>query len=70
MLQTGISRVRFPIRSLNFFMLPNLSSRTITLEFTQPLTEISTRKFPGEGVGKVRPSRKADNLTAISQPIV
>jgi hypothetical protein len=29
---------------------------------TQPLTEMSTRNLPG---GKGRPSRKADNLTAI-----
>jgi hypothetical protein len=34
---------------------------------TQPLTEKSTRKFPG---GKGRPAREADNLTAICEPIV
>jgi hypothetical protein len=34
---------------------------------TQPLTEMSTKKIPG---GKGRPVRKADNLTAICQPIV
>jgi hypothetical protein len=34
---------------------------------TQLLTEMSTRKLPGE---KGRPARKADNLTAISEPIV
>jgi hypothetical protein len=34
---------------------------------TQPLTEMSTRKIPG---GKARPARKADNLTAICEPIV
>jgi hypothetical protein len=34
---------------------------------TQPLTEISTRKIPG---GKARPALKADNLTAICEPIV
>jgi hypothetical protein len=34
---------------------------------TQPLTEMSTRNLPG---GKGRPARKADNLTAICEPIV
>jgi hypothetical protein len=33
----------------------------------RPLTEISTRNLPG---GKGRPARKADNLTAICEPIV
>jgi hypothetical protein len=34
---------------------------------TQPLTEMSTRNLPGD---KGRPARKADNLTAICEPIV
>jgi hypothetical protein len=34
---------------------------------TQPLTEMSTRNLPG---GQERPARKADNLTAICEPIV
>jgi hypothetical protein len=34
---------------------------------TQPLTYMSTRNIPG---GEVRPARKADNLTAICEPIV
>jgi hypothetical protein len=54
MLQAGRSRVRFPMRSL-------------ALGSTQPLTEMSTRNLPG---GKGRPARKADNLTAICEPIV
>jgi hypothetical protein len=33
---------------------------------TQHLTELSTRNFPR---GKERPERKADNLTAICEPI-
>jgi hypothetical protein len=33
----------------------------------QPLTEMSTRNLPG---GKGRPTRKADILTAICEPIV
>jgi hypothetical protein len=52
------------MRSLNFFDLPTPSSRTMAMESTQPLTEMSTRNLPG---GKERPARNAD-LTAISEP--
>jgi hypothetical protein len=47
MLQAGRSRVRFPMRSLDFFIWPNPSSRTMALGSTQPLTEMSTRNLPG-----------------------
>jgi hypothetical protein len=50
-----------------FFNLPNPSNRSMAVESAQPLTEVSTRNFPG---GKGRPARKADNLTAICEPIV
>jgi hypothetical protein len=56
MLQTG--------RSPDFF---NPSNRTMALGSTQPVTEMSTRNLPG---GKKRPARRADNLTAICEPIV
>jgi hypothetical protein len=39
----------------------------MALVSTQPLTEMSTRNLPG---GKGRQARKADNLTAICEPIV
>jgi hypothetical protein len=39
----------------------------MALGSTQPLTEMSTRNLPG---GKGRPARKADNVTAISEPVV
>jgi hypothetical protein len=39
----------------------------MALGSTQPLTEMSTRNLPG---GKGWPARKADNLTAICEPIV
>jgi hypothetical protein len=39
----------------------------MALGSTQPLTEMSTRNLPG---GKKRPARRADNLTAICEPIV
>jgi hypothetical protein len=40
----------------------------MALGSTQPLTEMSTRNLPVGGKG--RPVRKADNLTAICEPIV
>jgi hypothetical protein len=39
----------------------------MALGSTQPLTEMSTGNIPG---GEERPARKADNLTAICEPIV
>jgi hypothetical protein len=65
MLQAGRSRDRIPMGSVS--NLPNPSSRIMALGSTQPLTEMSTRNIPG---GKTRPTRRADNLTAICEPIV
>jgi hypothetical protein len=44
----------------------------MTLGSTQPLTETNTRNLPGGKGGRPagRPARKADNLTAICDPIV
>jgi hypothetical protein len=39
----------------------------MALGSTQPLTELSTRSLPGV---KGRSAHKADNLTAISEPLV
>jgi hypothetical protein len=66
MLQAGRSLVRVP-DEVDFFDLPNPSSRTMTLGSTQPLTEMSTRNLPG---GKKRPARRADNLDTICEPNV
>jgi hypothetical protein len=66
MLQAGTSPVRV-LYEVDFFNLPNPSSRTTVLGSTQPLTEMSARKFPG---GKKRPARRADNLAAICVPNV
>jgi hypothetical protein len=55
---------RFKSREGGFF---NPSNRTMALGSTQTLTEMSTRNLPG---GKKRPARRADNLTAIGEPIV
>jgi hypothetical protein len=43
---------------IGFFKLPNPSSRTMVLESTQPLTEMSTRNLP-EGVKGGRRGRQA-----------
>jgi hypothetical protein len=56
-----------PDEVIGFFNWPNPSSRTMALGSTQPLSEMNTRSLPG---GKGRPARKADNLTAICEPIV
>jgi hypothetical protein len=61
MLQAGRSPVRVP-DEVDFFNLPNHSSRNMAPGSTQPLTEMSTRNLPG---GKKRPARSADNLVAI-----
>jgi hypothetical protein len=61
---------RSPVRvhdEVDFFNLPNPSSRTIALGSTQPLTEMTTRNFPG---GKKRLVRRADNLAANCEPNV
>jgi hypothetical protein len=55
--------LKFP-DEVDFFNLPNPSSRTMALGSTQPLTEMSTRNLPG---GKGRPARQADNLTTVSR---
>jgi hypothetical protein len=52
---------------IQFFNWPNFSSRNMALRSTQPLTDMGTRNLPG---GKGWPACKADNLTAICEPIV
>jgi hypothetical protein len=65
--QTGRSRGRFPMRSLNFSIDLILPVALMALGSTQPLTEMSTRNHPG---GDRRPARKADNLNTICGPNV
>jgi hypothetical protein len=66
MLQAGRSLVRVP-DDVDFFNLPNPSSRTMAQGLTQHLTEMSTRNYLG---GKKRPASRADNLTVIYEPNV
>jgi hypothetical protein len=42
MLQAWRLRVLFPMRALNILNVPNTSSRTVALGFTQSLTDMST----------------------------
>jgi hypothetical protein len=63
MLQAGRSPVRVP-DEVDFFNLPNPSSRNMALGLTQPLTEMSTRNLPGD---KKRPAHRTDNLAAICE---
>jgi hypothetical protein len=65
MLQAGRTRVRFPMRSLDF-SIDLILPAVLALGSTQPLTEMSIRNLPG---GKRRPASEAD-LTAICEPIV
>jgi hypothetical protein len=65
-LQDGRPPVRVP-DEVDFFNLPDPSSRTMSLGSTQPLIEMSTRNFPGS---KKRPARTADNLAGIYEPNV
>jgi hypothetical protein len=62
MLQAEKSPVRVP-DEVDFSNWPNPSSRTMALLFTQPLTEMSTKKFPG---GEKRPARRADNIAELN----
>jgi hypothetical protein len=55
MLQAGRSRVRFPMRSLDF-SIDLIFPAALYPGSTEPQTEISTRNLPG---GKGRPARKA-----------
>jgi hypothetical protein len=66
MLQAGRSPVRI-LDEVDFFNLPNPSSRTMALGSThcQSLTEMSNRNLSG---GKKRPPCRADNLAAIYEP--
>jgi hypothetical protein len=50
-----------------FFNLPNPSSRTEDPEFTQPLTEMSTKNLPA---GKGRLALEDGNFTAICESTV
>jgi hypothetical protein len=69
MLQAGMSWARFPMRSLNFFQL----TYSFQPHYGPGVDSASNRNEYQEsswGVKDGRPARKADNLTAICEPIV
>jgi hypothetical protein len=57
-----------PDEVIGFNNSPNPSSRTMALRLTQSVIEMGTWYLRGGGKGW--PTRKADNLTAICEPIV
>jgi hypothetical protein len=64
MLRAERSPVRVP-DEVDFFNLPNHSSSSMVLGSTQPLTEMSTNKFPWS---KKRLARRTDHIAAIYEP--
>jgi hypothetical protein len=67
MLQSEKITGTIPDAVIGFFNLPYPSSCTMALGSTEPLTKMITRNLHS---GKGRPARKADNLTAICEPII
>jgi hypothetical protein len=57
------------MRPLDFFNLPDPSSRTISLGSTQPLTEMSTRNLPGgvKSGRRVRPTTSPPSMSRLSR---
>jgi hypothetical protein len=66
MLQAERSRVRFPMKSLDFSI--DVSSRIMALRSTQPLTEMSTRNLPGvKGGWRVRLTTSPSSVSRLSR---
>jgi hypothetical protein len=63
----GVGLFSIPDEVIRYSNLPSHSRSNMILALTRPLSEISTRNLPGS---KERPARKADNFTAICEPII
>jgi hypothetical protein len=66
LLSTHLIACSIPNEVIAYFNWPNPSSRAMALGSTQRLTEMSIRNILGD---KGRPACKADNLTAVYEPI-
>jgi hypothetical protein len=69
MLQAGRSRVRDPMRLMNFSIYL-IRPAALGPGVTQPQTEMSTRSRKMFLGSRARPGRKADNFIAICKPII
>jgi hypothetical protein len=66
-LQDGRSRVPFPMRLLDFFQF----TQSFQPHYGLGVDSVSNgNEYQGSSWGKRRPALKADNLTAICEPIV
>jgi hypothetical protein len=63
----GKSRVRLPMRSLEFSIDLTIPDAIMTLKSTQPLIKMNTRNLSG---GKGRPALKAAKHSVICEPTV
>jgi AraC-like DNA-binding protein len=69
MLQAGRSLVRV-LDEVDFFDLRNPSSHTVALRVTQPITEMTTRTFPGgKGGRRVRLTTMPLSVSRMSENV-
>jgi hypothetical protein len=67
--QAGMSRVRDPLRLMNFFSVGVIHPVAVGPGVTYPLTEMKSRKIMFLG-SRARPMRKTHKLSDICEPTV